>query len=153
MKKALSPLMASVMLIAFTMAVAALLGTWFTSMTKTETELIEEGAKKQINCTSALLDIVAVKCNSSGELKIAINNIGLNELYGFSIFAKINNTFYENSTGGPSLTSPLDPGGQVILTYYCSAVCIANATVETIRVSPSNCPQIWVEETPGVTCS
>ena len=153
MKKALSPLMASVMLIAFTMAVAALLGTWFTSMTKTETELIEEGAKKQINCTSALLDIVDVKCNSSGELKIAINNIGLNELYGFSVFAKINNTFYQNSTGGPGLTSPLDPGGQTILTYYCPAVCIANATVETIRIGTSNCPQIWVEETADVTCS
>lgn len=156
MRKALSPLMAVVMLVAFTLAVSALLGTWFTSMTKTETEIIEKGATEQINCTSAILDVVEVICyNSTQELRVAIHNLGDVELYNFSTLARVNNTFYENSTGGPNSTHPLDPGEQTILTYYCSrtAYCASDATVEWVRVSPSNCPQAWMKKTVSVGCN
>ena len=75
MKKAISPLMATIILVALTLAVSALLGSWFTSMTKTETEIIEKGAKKIINCSNALLDIVDVICsNTSQELKISVKD-------------------------------------------------------------------------------
>jgi flagellin-like protein len=155
MRKGLSPLVATVMLIAITLGVSALLGSWFTSTIKIETEIIGESATRQINCTSALLDIVDVICSSTNQsLKIALTNMGSIELYNFSTLVKINNTFYNNNTGGPDSTNPLDPGEQTILIYYCSnSICTANKTVEKVRISPYNCPQAWTETNVGKTCS
>jgi len=152
--KGLSPVLATIMLIALTLVVIGLVGSWFTSMTKRQTEIIETGAMKQINCTSALFDIVDVICsNSSQQLKIAINNIGQTDLYGFSAFVKINNTFYQNSTGGPNSTSPLGPGKQTTLVYGCGPeYCSGGVNVGKIRLSPSNCPQVYIEEDFDVTC-
>jgi flagellin-like protein len=154
MKKGLSPLIATVMLIAITLATSALIGAWFTSTIKVETEIIGESATKQINCTGALLDIVDVICSSTNQsLKIALTNLGYIELYNFSTIVKINNTFYDNSTGGPTSTDPLNPGEQIILSYYCSnTICIGNKTVEKVRVSPYNCPQAWTETNVRKTC-
>ena len=152
----MSPLIATVMLIAITLGVSALLGSWFTSITKTQTEIIEETATKQINCTGALLSITDVICSSTNQqLKIAINNLGDIDLYEFSTLVKLNNTFYENNTGGPSLANPLKPGEQTILVYPCSNTlyCASNATVENLRVSPSNCPGAWTVSTDRKTCT
>jgi flagellin-like protein len=156
MKKGLSPLIATVMLIAITLGVSALLGSWFTSITKTQTEIIEEIATKQINCTGALLSIVDIVCSSTDQqLRVAISNLGDIEMYNFSILAKVNNTFYDNKTGGPSITDPLNPGEQAILTYYCSNTlyCVGNATLENLRVSPMNCPGAWTMSSSTKTCS
>ena len=143
------------MLIAFTLAVAALVGSWFTSLTKTETDVIESSAKEQINCSAGILDIVEVVCkNSTEELKIAIQNMGTIGLYDFSIVAKINNTFYVNSTVGPNSTTQLKPGQQYVLVYYCnSTYCPGDDDVRTVRVSPGNCPQAWAEQDVKVTCA
>jgi len=156
MEKGISPLIATVLLIAFTLSIAGLLGGWLTSLTKTETETIEAGAKRTINCTGALLDIVSVICSSSSQqLRIAINNLGQEELYDFSIFASVNNTFYSNSTGGLNSTSTLRTGEQYILVYGCSntVYCAANATVMKVRVTPGNCPQAWMEQSFNAKCS
>jgi len=156
MRKGISPLVATVMLIAITLAVSALLGSWFTSTIRVETEIIGENAAKQINCSSAILDIVDIICSSSNQsLKIALANQGNIELYNFSVLVKMNNTFYDNSTGGPNSNDPLNPGEQTILTYYCSNVvfCGANKTVDKVRISPSNCPQAWTETNVKKTCS
>lgn len=156
MKKGLSPLVATVMLIAITLATSALLGSWFTSTIKIQTETIGESAIRQINCTGAILDIVDVICSGSNQsLKIALTNLGDIELYNFSTLAKIGETFYDNNTGGPNSHDPLNPGEQTILNYYCSNTlyCIANRTVEKIRVSPYNCPQAWIETNVKKTCT
>jgi len=155
MKKALSPLLATVMLIALTLSVVGLLGSWFVSMSRSQMEEIEERGETQIECTNALLDIVQVICsNSTEKLKIAINNIGQIDLYDFSTFVEVNNTFYQNSTGGPNTTDVLSPGEQAILVYHCdnNLYCSGGAIVGKVRVSPGNCPQVYVEENVGVTC-
>lgn len=148
--------MATVILVALTLAVAALLGSWFTTMTKTETSIIEKSMKAQVNCTSAILDIVDVICSSSSqELRVTIHNLGDISLYDFSTFAFINNTGYTNNTGGPNSTNPLGPGEQTILTYFCDSTiyCSGDASVAKVRVSPSNCPQAWMEESVSASCS
>jgi hypothetical protein len=88
-------------------------------------------------------------------LKVAINNLGDMELYDFSTLVKVNNTLYENSTGGPNSTFPLNPGEQAILIYFCSNTqyCAANATVENVRVSPGNCPTAWTVSTLKRKCT
>ena len=155
MKKGLSPLLATVMLIALTLSVVGLIGSWFVSMSRSQMEEIEEGGEKQIECTNALLDIVSVICsNNTEELKIGVNNIGQINLYDFSTFVEVNNTFYQNSTGGPNSTNVLGPGEQSILIYHCdnSLYCAGGATVGKVRISPGNCPQVYVEKNIGVTC-
>ena len=80
--------------------------------------------------------------------------MGTIELYNFSTLVKINNTFYNNNTGGPSSIDPLNPGEQTILIYYCSnSVCMANKTVEKVRIGPYNCPQAWTETNVGKVCA
>jgi len=156
MRKGISPLIATVLLIAMTLAVATIIGSWFTGITKTQTEMLEENTKKQINCTGALLSISDVICSSTNQqLTIAISNLGDTALYGFSTLVKINNTYYENSTGGPTSTSALDPGEQTILVYPCSntTYCVNNAVIESLRISPTNCPSAWTVSTEGRTCT
>ncbi len=154
--KGLSPLMASVMLIAFTLAVAALIGSWFTSMTKTETATIEKGSVETINCTKGLVVVTGVICRATGDyhdIQIGINNQGQLNLYDFSSVIKINNTFISNNTGGPNSSTQLDAGGQDVLTYGCGdTVCVENVSIESVRVSAGNCPSVWTTWEVGTTC-
>jgi len=154
LKKAISPLMATVILLALTLAVGGILGSWFVSMSRTEMSVIEEKMIEQINCTGAL-EIVLVTCNiTTNELKIVLQNIANDiNLYDFSTFALINSIPYTNSTGGPNSTHPLGPGRQDILTYGCGdTYCPGNSTVSKVRVSPGNCPKGWLEIDADVAC-
>jgi len=151
MKKGISPLLATVILIALTLSVAALLGSWFTSLTRMQTGIIEEDIRTQINCTSALLEITDVTCSgSSDNIKVAITNLGNDiELYNFSTLVTLNNTYYLNNTGGPNSTNPLKPGEQAILSYFCdnTTYCFNGVKVSKVRVGPNNCPQAYAEKT------
>jgi len=150
MKKGISPLLATVILIALTLAVAALLGSWFTSVTRMQTGIIEEDIRTQVNCTAALLEIVDITCsNDTQKIQVTITNMGSNiELYDFSTLVTVNNTYYLNSTGGPNSTDPLNPGEQAILEYFCSNTqyCVDDVDVAKVRVSPGICPQAYAEK-------
>jgi len=150
--KGLSPIIATVMLIALTLSIVAILATWFSSLTKSQQENIESGSARLVNCTTANLDLVGVICsNTTKQLQIAVNNLGQVDLYDFSTLAQINNTYYQNSTGGPNSTYPLSPGHQTILVYGCD-LCTINAKVSIVRVTPGNCPQIYEEKNVEVNC-
>jgi len=146
--------MATVLLLALTLAVGGILGSWFVSMSRTEMGTVSEKMTQQVNCTGGL-EIGGVTCNTTAnELKIVVQNL-LSEvnLYDFSTSALINNILYTNSTGGPSSASPLRPGQQNILTYYCGDTnCPVNATVSKVRISPGNCPTGWLERGVNVKC-
>jgi len=151
MKKGISPLLATVILIALTLSVAALLGSWFTSVTRMQTEIIEEDITRQINCTSALLEITDVSCsNDTQKIQVIITNLGNNiALYNFSTLVTLNDTYYINNTGGPNSTNPLDPGEQAVLEYFCSRTqyCVDNVKVAKVRVSSYICPDKYAEKT------
>jgi len=155
MKKGISPLLATVVLVALTISIAALLGSWLASTTRMQTEMIEEDIKEQVNCSSALIDIADIICsNDSQKLQIAIVNLGDIALRDFSVIATVNNTFYSNNTGGPNSTDPLGPGEQAVLTYFCNRdqYCGSGAAVTKVYVSPANCPQAYMEKTFNVGC-
>lgn len=154
MRKGLSPLVAVVLLVALTMATFGLIASWMTSTTNTELGIIEKSAKKHINCTDAMLEINAVSCsNSSQKLRVSIRNSGEVPLYDFSVFAQIDSSFYENSTGGPNSTNPLKPGQSITLTYFCNkTICSGGATVKSITVSPGICPQAAITKNVNVVC-
>ncbi|MCS7135077.1 MAG: hypothetical protein NZ893_01390 [Candidatus Aenigmarchaeota archaeon] len=156
--KGVSPLIATVLLIAFTLSIAGLLGGWLSGLTKTQTETIEKSSEETMNCTGSVLSIVNVLCGNNtptepNALRVVLANEGNNALYGFSTFAQIGTNQYINSTGGPNISSPLSPGAHATLEYYCPTVCVDGATISKIRVSPSNCPTAWAEKLLSVTCS
>ncbi|MBU5689633.1 MAG: archaellin/type IV pilin N-terminal domain-containing protein [Candidatus Aenigmatarchaeota archaeon] len=155
--KGVSPLIATVLLIAFTLSIAGLIGGWLSGMTKTQTESIEKSSMETMNCTGSVVSIFNVVCtntsvNGPNKIMIAISNEGNNALYGFSSFAEIGTTQYINNTGGPTIDSPLYPGEHVILEYGCADLCQDNQTITKVRVSPSNCPSSWAEKLVKVTC-
>ncbi len=155
MKKGISPLVATVLLIAFTLSIAGLLGGWLTSLTKSETDTIQQGSDILVNCSSGVIDITDVICtNSSQQLRVAVANLGDVELYDFSVFAAVNNTFYSNSTGGPNSTNTLKTGEQTILVYGCNRneFCANGATVTKVRITSGNCPQVSQEHTFNAKC-
>jgi len=63
--KGLSPMIAIVFIIGFTVAVAAIVSIWLTTLTKTHTSIVEEQTEKQIRCMGSSLIIKEVKYNSS----------------------------------------------------------------------------------------
>jgi len=151
--KGLSPIIATVMLIAATLSIIAILAPWLASLTKKQTGNIESASTKLVDCVTANLDIVGVICsNSSHQLQIAVSNTGQTDLYDFSVLAVINNTYYQNNTGGPNSTYPLNPGRQAILIYGCDS-CTTNTKVSTVRVTPGNCSQIYDENNVEINCA
>lgn len=150
--KGLSPIIATVMLIALTLSVVGILATWFTSLTKGVGEDIESTSTSLINCSKANLDLIGVICsNSTQQLQIAVENSGQTVLYDFSVVATINDTYYQNNTGGPNSTDPLNPGHQTILVYGCD-MCTTNAKVRMVRVTPGVCSQVHDQSDVEVNC-
>ena len=75
-KKGVSPLIASVLLIAFTLAIGAFMSTWLHDITKKQTEETVENAKPE--CQFAMLNFQNVTFNASGngKLSITLENTG-----------------------------------------------------------------------------
>ncbi|MDI6825713.1 MAG: hypothetical protein QMD36_00765 [Candidatus Aenigmarchaeota archaeon] len=63
--KGISPVIASVLLIAFTIAVAALYSGWITSFTKRTTEEVGERSEKRVTCTYGGIALDDVKYNQT----------------------------------------------------------------------------------------
>ena len=101
-----------------------------------------------LSCSKALLDIVDVDCSATDEeLTVIIQNAGQIPLYGFSTLATIDDIFYVNNTGGPTSSNSLQKGEMTELSYRCSnEYCSFGGKVSKVRVSPSNCPQAYVEK-------
>lgn len=107
--KGVSPLIAAVLVIAFTLAVAVVIGSWLTQMAKTQTETVESSMGAQVNCTKARLEIIDVACVDN-DLTIAIANLGPVELSNPSFYARLTN----GTSATWSTDDTISPGGQLI---------------------------------------
>jgi len=74
--KGISPLIASVLLIAFTLVAAAILGGWLTSMTKSSTDTVGSELAKQVNCSKITLDVIDALCHNNTNVTVSLHNIG-----------------------------------------------------------------------------
>lgn len=76
-KKGISPLIATVLILGFTVALAAIIMTWGTSFTKKMQEQTEETADIQVKCaTDVAFDIKSVCNTSKTDYKVLIENNG-----------------------------------------------------------------------------
>lgn len=137
--KAISPLIATVILVAFTITAAIIVTGALTSMTKSQTETATKGG----TCPTGALDIVYMGCPSN-TIKVTISNLGRVDLQNFTIFADVNGQIYSNSTPVNSGTT-LKPADTVTLEGYTAY----DGAIAKLRVTSGGtvCPGVYTERT------
>jgi len=134
--KGISPLIASILLIAFTLAVAVVIGSWLTSISSQETSQVGGSLNETVTCSKGVIAIVDIPSNTI----VIIQNAGQINLSGnFTLSCGTNITTTSSVSlgkgGMASLTSSgcQDPGNK-------------------IRVSSYVCPSVYAECTYGADC-
>ncbi|MBS3052652.1 MAG: hypothetical protein J4428_04770 [Candidatus Aenigmarchaeota archaeon] len=158
--KGISPLIAGVLLIAFTLAVAAIIGGWLTSTVREETTQVGTGFALQVNCTKAALDIVDVVCinpveadTGSVNVTITVANTGPIGLVSPSFLFRSNNQDICTS----SFTDTIAPGSTALFRVNCSNPIYGFTDTEflTYTRASMNCQNqitIFAEETLSNLC-
>lgn len=84
-KRGISPLIATVLILGFTVAIAAVIMTWGTGFTKTMQKSVEETAQKQIICSSDVTINVKSAKLIGNKVKLLIENRGSKDIDKFNI--------------------------------------------------------------------
>ena len=137
--KGISPLIASVMLIAITVAIAALVMGWFSGLTKSTTTTVSNRTNEAVSCSSAQVTIedvyITAGTEESGSARVIIKNAGFNGIYinSVQLFNRTGDNFSTGFTPGD-----LPSGGL--------------KTVSLANVSVSNCPTDFSKVIASTTC-
>ena len=134
--KGITPLIASVLLIAFTIAVAALYSGWITSFTKKTTEEVKEHSEKRVTCTYGGIAIDDLKYNkTTGNLSGTIENTDIITLGDIDF-----EIFYTNATRQElDLNMTLGPGERNAFNSY--VISMNSSSYDKIRVI-TNCSNV-----------
>jgi flagellin-like protein len=112
--KAISPMIATVLLIGFTIAVGAILSLWFTTFTRTQTTAVSGAA----GCAANPIDVTLVYLNTNnGLLSYSIRNLGTHPVNVTSAVFSCDTGNWANST----LSARIDAGSSVVLTENTTA--------------------------------
>jgi len=106
MKKAISPMIATVLLIGFTIAVGAILSIWFTTFTRTQTTAVSGAA----GCAANPVDVTAVDL-SNGILTYLLINRGAHPVNFTSATFSCDTGSWTNT----SLAYVVSPGSQLMI--------------------------------------
>lgn len=136
MMKAVSPFIATVLLIALTVSVAGVVGSFVYSMIKTQSEETRETGDKAAKCGSVFLDIDEVKTDSDlNPVNVTLSYSNGNEdLYNFTVYIiDSGNRISSNSTLTPNYTqsNPLSPGRQVVWSIGTTSL---SGTLFSVRI-------------------
>jgi flagellin-like protein len=137
-RKGISPLIAAVLLIAFTMAVAAILTAWVTTFTQETTSEVGESGSEQIACSFAGLSIYdAVYTVDDDALTVAIANTGTRDLSdGVSVVL----SYADGSVESTNLTG-LNTG-EVQSVDFESLGISGRSELAEVRAASTGCPQV-----------
>ncbi len=85
--KGVSPMIAVVLLIAFTVAIGGIISLWLTSLTSTTTSSVSSSAEKQIKCASSTMTIKEVRYSTASTIVnvTVAHETGTEKLYNLSI--------------------------------------------------------------------
>ena len=119
-KKGISPLIASVLLIAFTVAIATLIMGWFSTITRSTTTTVGNKTSESVACSSAQISIEDIYIRQSlfANVTVIVKNTGYATI-GINSLQIYNTTGQNFSTGFIAATS-LPPGS--IVTYNLTLV-------------------------------
>jgi FlaG/FlaF family flagellin (archaellin) len=135
--KGISTLLASILLIAFTLAVAVIIGSWLTSISSQQSSNVGASANQTVTCSKGILTIVSIPSAT----QVIVQNAGQIDLSGnFTLSCG-------TSISYPSSNQNLPKGGMINLT---GSGCQTSGN--KIRVSSHVCPQVYAECTYGTNC-
>jgi len=113
--KAISPMIAVVLLIAFTVAVGGILSTWLSTLATTQTSTVSSGTEKQVRCAASSISILEVRYPSgSGN-----GNVNITVRYDSGVESLANITAETTARGEiDQATSPavVSPGESRVIT-------------------------------------
>lgn len=142
-KKGLSPIVASVLLIAFALTVAAVLGGWFTSLTRTQTETVSGISTTQLNCTKGALTIVATNF-SNNDSNVVFSNTGTVDLSGgFDLYVEDSSGNFDTN----NITTDLLKGHTTNIST--TGGYLTGSSLSKVRVTSKSCPSVSIEKTSG----
>jgi len=145
--KGVSPLVATVLLIAATVAIAGIISVWLTSFTRTTTTSVETTATNQTKCAGAYLKIDSVSRNitpSAYNATVIYSNPSPQTITNINFFATPGNeTFYNVTT---TLTSGNATSANLTLTtstkITIKGICLSTVVVEGTCTSSDTCWKI-----------
>jgi len=146
-KKAISPLIAAVILIAFVIAVASIASTFFTGFTKEQKAATETKGSKVIDCSNAVLnldkDTAEEGINTTQKsFSLVVSNTGDVDLDGLRV------VFYNSSYAGTCVPSPqkINVGEtKTITNSSCSEM--PSGSITKVQVTTTTCPGVKAEIT------
>ena len=137
-KKAISAFIATILLVAFVIAIAVLVTGSLTTVIKGQTTATESSSK----CPGAALDIISSKATATS-LQVAIQNVGQYTLSNFTVIGKKNdNSLYTNTTAAATTTIAVGSSAIITLPDITSST---GCPFSTLRVSATSCPGVSIE--------
>lgn len=145
-RKGISPLIAAVLLIAFTLAVAALLTAWVTTFTQDTTDAVGDRSTEVIECSYAGLSVYSVSYdNNNNWVNVSVANTGTTALGNVTVVALENgvvvgDTFTLDGENG----RPEAPEQGDIASVGITGV---DSQPSAVRASSTSCPGVTDTET------
>jgi flagellin-like protein len=141
MRKGVSPLIAAVLLIAFTMAVAAILTAWVTTFTQEQTQTVENQSDQVIECSYASLSVYDSSWDDSNDkVYVTVANTGNVDFNNVTVIV-----FKNAVVEGSGYIDGLQTSG--IKSVENGIDYTLGTQPDKIRVSSSKCPSASAEET------
>jgi hypothetical protein len=135
--KAVSVLIASVLLLAITLTIVFIISNWSSSFTARQAGIIQGGSDTQIQCSSAGLAIDNVSYNcASGRLSLEAYNSGSKDLSDFRIHMLLTNS--SSYALNPEPNATVSSG--ITQTFYSSSINVSFSLIDRIVLKSGNCP-------------
>jgi len=127
--KGISPLIATVLLIAFTIAVGGLISIWLTGFTQTTTQSVGSQASNQITCANGGLSLSSLSyCN--GYLAGKITNQGTVSLGNLSL-----TVIFTNSSNTQNLYLQLQGSSVGAISTCCSNLTLSASMIQAFNIT------------------
>ena len=145
-RKGVSTLVATVIVIAFTISVAVIITGSLTTVVKSQTTAAETSSK----CPGAAIEIVSSSATANG-FQIAVTNVGKYTLSNFTVTAtRVDNTLFSNSSAGAFLSLASGSSGTITFGIKASDLTFgintsAGCPLSKLRVSALSCQGIWAD--------
>lgn len=137
-RKGISPLIAAVLLIAFTMAVAAILTAWVTTFTQDTTSEIGNESSRLVQCSFGGLSIYDVTAGSS-QITVQVANTGTRE---FTRDVVVTATDSSGNTNQSRISGGMETGDVVSTTVGLSGVSNDLTDIDEVEVRSVECPEV-----------
>jgi len=134
-KKAISPMISIVLLIAFTVAVGGILSLWLTTLASTQTTTTGTAAEKQVLCARSVLEVTEVYYKDPTKANVTVTyTYGTEVLTGFNVFFVDSARNSQNATVLATNKTTLSPGDSATFVFSGLGSLSSSASFQSVRV-------------------